>query len=110
MWKSVLLQGLIALLPVFLFLVWYDRPERTRYVPRFFALSCGIAVLLSMQFSMLAEIGIPADFRSVPVMLGLYTAGRWRRPFSACCSESDCSRKPRAAGASLSPRFSWHRS
>jgi PAS domain S-box-containing protein len=74
-WKETLLQGLIALLPVFLLLVWYDRPQRTRYVPVFLGICCGLAMALHKQFPILTEHSFRIDFCTIPLLVGSLYGG-----------------------------------
>ncbi|MDB4866365.1 MAG: hypothetical protein JWR03_698 [Cohnella sp.] len=71
----MLLQLLIALLPVFLFLVWFDRPDRTRRVSLFLAVFCGMAMLLDMRLSVVLEQGIHFDLRHIPLIIGSLYGG-----------------------------------
>jgi signal transduction histidine kinase len=71
----MLLQGLIAILPAFLFLVWYDRPGRTRFVPYFLALVCGMSIWLCMQHDDGIVLGYRIDFRLVPLIIGSLFGG-----------------------------------
>jgi PAS domain S-box-containing protein len=75
MWKDILLQVLITFLPVFMFMVWYSRPERSRYTSLFISISCGVAMLLSMQFSTINEQGLYFDFRDIPLIVGSLYGG-----------------------------------
>ena len=75
MWKDTLLQTLIALIPVFLFMVWYDRPERSRYASAFIGISCGIAMLLTLQYAAINEQGQSFDFRYAMLLIGSLYGG-----------------------------------
>ncbi len=75
MWKDSLLQVLIVFLPVFMFMVWFSRPERTRYAHLFMSISCGIAMLLCMHFSTVNEQGIYFDYRQIPFIIGSLYGG-----------------------------------
>ncbi|MFC5702517.1 ATP-binding protein [Cohnella faecalis] len=76
MLKETLLQLLIVLLPVFLVLVWYDRPERSKYVPFFIGMSCAVTMLLCMHFSIVfPESGLRYDLRHVPLIIGSLYGG-----------------------------------
>ncbi|WP_027085898.1 ATP-binding protein [Cohnella panacarvi] len=75
MWKDTLLQILIALLPVFLFMIWYDRPERTRYAPLFMSVACGITMLLTFEYTEIGEHGQTFDLRSVMLLIGSLYGG-----------------------------------
>jgi len=74
-WKDTLLQLLIVLLPVFMFMVWNDRPERTRHAHTFLGVVCGISMLLSMQFTIVNEYGASFDFRHIPLLIGSLYGG-----------------------------------
>lgn len=75
MWKDTLLQILIALLPVFLFMIWYDRPERTRYAPLFMSIACGITMLLTLEYTVIGDNGQTFDFRLVMLLVGSLYGG-----------------------------------
>lgn len=75
MWKDTLLQTLIALVPAFLFMVWYDRPERGRFASAFIALFCGIAMLLTLQYAAVNEHGQSFDFRYNMLLIGSLYGG-----------------------------------
>lgn len=75
MWKDTLLQTLIALIPAFLFMVWYDRPERSRFASAFIGLSCGIALLLTLQYAVVNEQGETFDFRYTMLLIGSLYGG-----------------------------------
>lgn len=74
MWKDSLLQVLIAFLPVFMFLVWYSRREKTRHSHIFISVVCGLSMILSMQFPII-EQGIVLDFRQNLVIIGSLYGG-----------------------------------
>jgi len=75
MWKEALLQSLIACLPVFMFMVWYAKPERNRSAHLFFAICCGITMLLNMHFSTITEHGVQFDLRHIPYLIGSLYGG-----------------------------------
>jgi PAS domain S-box-containing protein len=75
MWKDSLLQVLIALLPIFMFMVWYSKPERTRYSHYFISIACSVAMLLCMDFSRVNEQGMSFDFRHIPFIVGSLYGG-----------------------------------
>lgn len=75
MWKDTVLQILIALFPVFLFMVWHDRAERTRYAHIFLAVLCAVSMVLSMHYSTVTEQGQHIDFRFVPLLIGALYGG-----------------------------------
>lgn len=75
MWKDTLLQILIAFLPVFMFILWYSRPERTRYTPLFISISCGVAMFLSVRFSTVYEQDLYVDLRHIPFIIGSLYGG-----------------------------------
>lgn len=75
MWKDTLLQILIALLPVFLFMIWYDRPERTRYAPLFMSIACGITMLLTCEYTKIGEHGQTFDLRAAMLLIGSLYGG-----------------------------------
>lgn len=76
MWKDALLQGLIALLPIFLFLIWYDRPHRARYIPLFFSLFCGISFVLDAEFAVRME-NSTTSLGFAPLLIGSLYGGAW---------------------------------
>ncbi len=75
MWKDTLLQTLIALLPVFMFMIWYDRPERTRYAPLFMSIACGITMVLTFEYTKIGEHGQTFDLRSAMLLIGSLYGG-----------------------------------
>ncbi|MCD9024518.1 ATP-binding protein [Cohnella silvisoli] len=75
MWKDSLLQVLIAFLPVFMFMVWYTKPERTRIAHLFLCIVCGAAMLLCMHFTTINDQGIYFDFRHIPFIVGSLYGG-----------------------------------
>ncbi|RKP48812.1 hypothetical protein D7Z26_20780 [Cohnella endophytica] len=75
MWKDSMLQILIAFFPVFIFMVWYSRPEKTRYVPAFLTIVCGVAICLSFQFALVSNDAVIFDFRHVPFVVGTLYGG-----------------------------------
>ncbi|QJD84821.1 ATP-binding protein [Cohnella herbarum] len=75
MWKETLLQVLIAFLPVFIFMVWYSKPERTRYTHIALGLACCVGMLLNMNFSMVSEHGVYFDLRNIPFIIGSLYGG-----------------------------------
>jgi PAS domain S-box-containing protein len=75
MWKDSLLQVLIAFLPVFMFMVWYSKPERTRYAHLFISIASSVAMILCMNFSISDEQGMYFDFRHIPFILGSLYGG-----------------------------------
>ncbi|OXS56818.1 hypothetical protein B1A99_18300 [Cohnella sp. CIP 111063] len=75
MWKESLLQILIAFLPVFMFMVWYDKPERTGHSHIFIGICCGLAMLLNMNFTTVNNHGVHFDLRHVPFLIGSIYGG-----------------------------------
>jgi len=75
MWKEALLQVLIACLPVFMFMVWYSKPERTYYTHIFVGIGCAMAMLLNMFFSTVNDHGSHFDLRLVPYLIGSLYGG-----------------------------------
>jgi PAS domain S-box-containing protein len=74
-WRETLLQLLVTLLPVFLFLVWYDRPERSRRVSLFLAVVSGISMLVNMHVSVVLEHDFRFDLRHIPLIIGSLYGG-----------------------------------
>jgi PAS domain S-box-containing protein len=75
MLKDLLLQVLIAFLPVFMFMVWYSKPERTRYSHIFISIACSVAILMCIMFSRVNEQGLYVDFRHIPFIVGALYGG-----------------------------------
>jgi len=75
MWKDTLLQTLLALLPVFMFMIWCDRPERTRYAPLFMSIACGITMLITSEYTRISEHGQTFDLRSAMLLIGSLYGG-----------------------------------
>src|SRR5262245_40625233 len=75
MWKEILLQVLIAFLPVCSFMVWFNRPEQSRYAYAFIGIVSVISLLLCMHFSVSGPYGIHLDFRSAPLLIGSLYGG-----------------------------------
>ncbi len=75
MWKDALLQVLVALWPMLLFPVWYDRSERTRHVPAYFSLTGGIALFLGIWHSASLDLNPAAGYGLVTVWLGALYGG-----------------------------------
>jgi PAS domain S-box-containing protein len=75
MWKDSLLQVLIAFLPIFMFMVWYSKPEQTRFSFLFISIACGVAMLLCMNFSRVNAQGLNVDFRHIPFIVGSLYGG-----------------------------------
>ncbi|MFC4598507.1 ATP-binding protein [Cohnella hongkongensis] len=75
MWKESLLQILIAFLPVFLFMVWYSKQEKSGHSHIFIGICCGLAMLLNVNFTMDSIPGIPIDLRHVPFLIGSVYGG-----------------------------------
>src|ERR1700731_2472579 len=75
MWKDYLLQVLIAFLPIFMFMVWYSKPERTRYSHLFISVASSVTMLLCINFSRLNEQGVFIDFRLIPFIVGSLYGG-----------------------------------
>jgi PAS domain S-box-containing protein len=75
MWKDYLLQVLIAFLPIFMFMVWYSKPERTRYSHLFISVASSVTMILCMIFSRVNEQGVFIDFRLIPFIVGSLYGG-----------------------------------
>ncbi len=75
MWKESLLQILIAFLPVFMFMVWYAKPERLGYSRAFIGVCCGLVMLLNMNFTTVTNHGVHFDLRQVPFLIGSIYGG-----------------------------------
>jgi PAS domain S-box-containing protein len=74
-WKDTLLQFLVALLPVFAFQIWYDRPGRHRGIPLFIGLLSCCSMLLCFSLSNQVGHGLDVDFRFVPLLAGALYGG-----------------------------------
>lgn len=75
MWKDVLLQVMIALMPVFVFQMWFNRLERSRGIPLFLGGLCLAAMLLGMLVSAEGIKAYHTDFQMVPLVLGALYGG-----------------------------------
>ncbi|MFC5470771.1 nitrogen regulation protein NR(II) [Cohnella suwonensis] len=75
MWKDSLLQILIAFLPVSMFMIWYAKPERTRYASVFLSIGCFVAMLLSIRFTIANPGGYVMDLRHIPLIIGSLYGG-----------------------------------
>ncbi|THF72664.1 ATP-binding protein [Cohnella fermenti] len=74
-WQYILLQTLIALLPIVAMLLWLTKPERLRHVPVVIVSASGVSLLLGM----LSESPLSPDnfinFRIVPYLIGSLYGG-----------------------------------
>ncbi|MFB9274967.1 ATP-binding protein [Cohnella cellulosilytica] len=75
MWKESLLQILIAFLPVFMFMVWYAKPERFGSSRLFIGVCCGLVMLLNMNYTTVTNHGVHFDLRHVPFLIGSLYGG-----------------------------------
>jgi signal transduction histidine kinase len=71
----MLLQLFLALVPVFAFLIWHDRPDRQKGVAFFISLFSAIALVLCMILSSRLENGVDWDNRTIPYLLGSLYGG-----------------------------------
>jgi len=74
-WKDVLLQVMIALMPVFIFQMWFNRLERSRGIPMFLGGFCLVAMLLGMLVSVEDIEEYHTGFHMVPLLLGALYGG-----------------------------------
>lgn len=75
MLEHTLLQLFLALVPVFAFLIWYDRPDRQRGVSVFIGSFSAVALALCMILSSELENGLDWDNRIIPYVLGSLYGG-----------------------------------
>ncbi|MFC5404520.1 ATP-binding protein [Cohnella soli] len=75
MWKDSLLQILVAFLPASMFIIWYAKPERTRYTSIFLSVACCLAMLLCTRFAIVTPSGYITDFRDIPLIIGSLYGG-----------------------------------
>ncbi len=75
MLDHMLLQLFLALVPVFAFLIWHDRPDRQKDVAFFISVFSAIALILCMILSSRLENGADWDNRTIPYLLGSLYGG-----------------------------------
>lgn len=75
MWRDSLLQVLISFLPIFLFMIWFSKPERTRYTHIFLGIACGITMFVNMHIFTVNDLGLYFDFRHIPFIIGSLYGG-----------------------------------
>ncbi len=75
MLDHMLLQLFLALVPVFAFLIWHDRPDRQKGVALFIGVFSAIALVLCMILSSRLENGVDWDNRMIPYLLGSLYGG-----------------------------------
>ncbi|QYR22698.1 hypothetical protein KZ483_07050 [Paenibacillus sp. sptzw28] len=74
MWKQMLLQVIVALLPLFVFQIWYDRSKSRKGIAFYIAIICGFSMLLGIAAS--SDInGYDLDFRFAPFIVGSLYGG-----------------------------------
>lgn len=70
----MLLQMVVALMPVFTFQLWFEHSKSVRFAPVFISLLCGGSLLLSIvAYSDLH--GFDIDFRFIPLLVGAMYGG-----------------------------------
>ncbi|MBM7567724.1 ATP-binding protein [Paenibacillus sacheonensis] len=76
MWKLILLQFILALLPVFIFQFWYDYSKPFKRVPYLLILFCGACVTLGI--AVCAEVkGFDLDYLYAQLIIGSLYGGPW---------------------------------
>ncbi|WP_240633308.1 ATP-binding protein [Paenibacillus montanisoli] len=70
----MLLQVLVALLPVFAFQVWYDYSKPRKNIPIFLIIICGVCVLLGLGICIQLK-GFDLDYHYAPLLLGSLYGG-----------------------------------
>jgi signal transduction histidine kinase len=73
--EHTLLQLFLALVPVFAFLIWYDRPDRQKGASLFISSFSAIALILCMVLSTRLGNGLDWDNRTIPYILGSLYGG-----------------------------------
>ncbi|MBB6637957.1 ATP-binding protein [Cohnella thailandensis] len=74
-WQYILLQTLIALLPIGAMLLWLTKPERLRHIPVAIVAASGVSLLLGMlsRYPLHSESII--NFRLIPYIIGSLYGG-----------------------------------
>ena len=75
MLEHTLLQLFLALVPVFAFLIWYDRPGRQKGIAFFISAFSAIALVLCIVLSIELDSGVDWDNRMIPIILGSLYGG-----------------------------------
>ncbi|SFT04153.1 nitrogen regulation protein NR(II) [Paenibacillus sp. BC26] len=74
MWKLILLQIIVALMPVFAFQVWYDYSKPRKNIPIILILICGACVLLGLEVCVeIKEFYL--DYHYAPLLVGSLYGG-----------------------------------
>jgi len=73
--EHTLLQLFLALLPVFAFLIWYDRHDRQKGIALFISAFSAISLILCMVLSIELDGGIDWDNRMIPFLIGSLYSG-----------------------------------
>ncbi|WP_328803926.1 ATP-binding protein [Paenibacillus glycinis] len=76
MWKLILLQFILALLPVFIFQFWYDYSKPRKRVPYLLTVFCGACVLLGIAACIEVK-GFDLDYLYAQLILGSLYGGGW---------------------------------
>jgi len=74
-WRDALLQAFIAILPIFAFQIWYDRPGRHSGIPVFLASAACAAMLLCSLLPVSLPGGLQMDFIYIPFVIGSLYGG-----------------------------------
>ncbi|MDQ8732978.1 ATP-binding protein [Paenibacillus sp. LHD-38] len=74
MLKELLLQFIVALLPVFAFQLWYNKEQGWKGMPIFMGIFCGASMILCM-LTATSVFGYEADFRLIPYLIGSLYGG-----------------------------------
>ncbi|MWC30315.1 two-component system sensor histidine kinase NtrB [Paenibacillus sp. MMS18-CY102] len=78
MWKTMMLQLFISLLPAVAYQMWNDRAERSdRTGARFIGFVSGAAMMLCMVMAHRSSEGYQFDFRHIPYVIGSLYGGVW---------------------------------
>jgi len=73
--EHTLLQLFLALVPVFAFLIWYDRHDRQKGIALFISAFSAISLILCMVLSIELDSGVDWDNRMIPLLLGTLYGG-----------------------------------
>ncbi|MFC5651884.1 ATP-binding protein [Paenibacillus solisilvae] len=74
MWKQLLFQMIVALLPVFTFQLWFDHAKSKRFISIVISFLCGGAAILAVAASSDFH-GFNLDFRFIPLLTGSLYGG-----------------------------------
>ncbi|GFN29909.1 ATP-binding protein [Paenibacillus xylaniclasticus] len=78
MWKTMILQVFISMLPSLVYQLWHDRPNcNAKWGAWSTGLFCGVSMVLCMLLSMQTESGYQFDIRLIPYIIGSLYGGYW---------------------------------